>query len=55
MYVLVSQGIEVFRTDNKSEAEKILIDCNTKWYEYCQKCYENNERAADNEMFLYEE
>lgn len=54
-YVLVSQGIEIFRTDDREEAEAIMNKSNEEWYEYCQQCYDNNERPADNEVFMYEE
>lgn len=54
-YVLVSQGIEIYRTYNKLEAEKIMNDGNEEYFDYRQKCYDNYERPADNEIFLYEE
>ena len=54
-YVLVSQGIEIFRTKDKEEAEQMMNDDNEEWYKYCQWCYDNDERPADNEIFMYEE
>jgi hypothetical protein len=54
-YALVSQGIEIFRTFDKTEAEKIMNEGNDEYYDYCQKCYDNNEQPADNEIFMYEE
>lgn len=54
-YVLVSQGIEIYRTIDKEEAEKIMNESNKEWYEYREKCAENGERPADNEIFMYEE
>lgn len=54
-YVLVSQGIEIYRTSDKLEAEIMMFDSNAEWYEYCQQCYDNNEAPADNEVFMYEE
>jgi len=54
-YVLVSQGIEIFRTKDKNEAINIMKKSNSEWYEYCQKCYDNHESCADNEIFMYEE
>lgn len=54
-YVLVSQGIEIFRTHDKPEAEKIMNESNDEYYIYCQKCYDNNEAPVDNEVFMYEE
>lgn len=53
-YVLISQGVEIYRTDNKSEAEEIMINSNEDWYEYCQRCYDNYEIPADNEIFMEE-
>lgn len=54
-YVLVSQGIEIFRTFNKDEAEKMMNESNDEYRKYCQQCYDNNEPCADNEVFMYEE
>lgn len=54
-YVLVSQGIEIFRTKDKNEAEKIQRENNEEWNEYVQKCLDNGDTPADNEVFLYEE
>ena len=54
-YVLVSQGIVIYRTDNKAEAEALLKDWNEEDREDLQWCYDNGERAADNEVSMYEE
>lgn len=54
-YVLVSQGIEIFRTKDKEEAERIKDKSNEEWWNYVQKCIENGGFPADNEVFLYEE
>ena len=54
-YVLVSQGIELFRTFNKQEAEEYRDRENTDWDNYKEKCAENFEPCADNEVFMYEE
>lgn len=54
-YVLISQGIEIYRTKDKNEALGIMEQCNKEWYEYCQECYDNHEPCADNEIFMYEE
>jgi len=54
-YVLVSQGIEIFRTNDKEFAQKIMNEQNKEYYDYYEKCADNNEPAADNEVFLYEE
>jgi tRNA U38,U39,U40 pseudouridine synthase TruA len=54
-YILVSQGIEIYRAKDLGEAIKIKTDSNHRWYAYCIECSENNERPADNEVFMYEE
>ena len=54
-YVLVYQGVEIFRTKNKNEAEKIQRENNEEWNKYVQKCLDNGDTPADNEIFLYEE
>ena len=54
-YVLVSQGIEIYRTKDKQEAEEIMNSENEDWYKYCERCADNDERPADNEIFMYEE
>lgn len=54
-YVLVSQGLEIYRTTNKEEAERMMNESNAEWRAYCARCIEEWERPADNEVFLYEE
>ena len=54
-YVLVSHGIEIYRTTNKEEAEKMMEESNKSWREYVERCIEEHEPYADNEVFLYEE
>ena len=54
-YVLVSQGIEIYRTKDKNEATNIVEQGNKEWYKYCQECYDNHESCADNEITIYEE
>ena len=54
-YVLVSQGIEIYRTTDKAEAERMMNESNAEWREYYHRCIENHERPADNEVFMYEE
>lgn len=54
-YVLVSQGIEIYRTTDKTEAERMMNESNAEWREYVARCIENWERPADNEVFMYEE
>lgn len=54
-YVLVSQGIEIYRTINQEEAEKMMNESNERWRRYVNECIENGDRPADNEVFMYEE
>lgn len=54
-YVLVSQGIEIFRTTFKEEAERIMKESNEEFYNYKQRCLDNHEDYADTEVFMYEE
>jgi hypothetical protein len=54
-YVLVSQGIEIYRTTDKIEAETMINDDNEDWLEYVQQCVDDGVRYADNEVFMYEE
>ncbi len=54
-YVLVSQGIEIYRTNYEDEARKMQEDSNKDWREYAERCIEECEPYADNEVFLYEE
>ena len=54
-YVLVSQGIEIYRTTDKEEAETMMNESNKSWREYVERCIEEGERPADNEVFMYEE
>ena len=54
-YVLVSQGIEIYRTKDKDEAQKMMDKSNEDWREYVERCIEEGDRPADNEVFLEEE
>lgn len=54
-YVLVSQGIEIYRTKDKEEAENIMKCENESFYNYVQECLDNGETYADNEIEIYEE
>lgn len=54
-YVLVSQGIEIYRTTDKEEAEMMMKDDNEDWLEYVQQCVDDGVIYADNEVFMYEE
>ena len=53
-YVLVSQGIKIDETYDKEEAERRMNTANEEWYEYVQRCVDNYEPYADNEVFMYE-
>lgn len=54
-YVLVSQGIKIYETLDKTKAEEITNNENKKWHHYVERCMENMEPYADNEIFMYEE
>lgn len=54
-YVLVSQGIEIYRTTDKIEAETMMNESNEQCEKYVEKCCEEFEDYADNEVFMYEE
>ena len=53
--MLVSQGIEIYRTKDKEEAENIMKCENESFYNYVQECLDNGEPYADNEIEIYEE
>lgn len=54
-YVLVSQGMEIYRTKYKDEAQEMMDKSNKDWREYVERCIEEGDRPADNEVFLEEE
>lgn len=54
-FVLVSQGLKLFETDNFLKAFEFYTTSNEEWAEYCRQCAEEYEPAADNEVFMYEE
>lgn len=54
-YVLVSQGCKLFDTDNFMEAFEFFKTSNDEWHDYCQRCADEYEAPADNEVFMYEE
>ena len=54
-YVWVSQGIKIGETFDKEYAYNYMKSANEDWSNYCQECYDNYERPADNEIFVYEE
>lgn len=54
-YTLVSQGIAIYETENLQEVVDIARKENEQWYKYVEKCVEEWEPYADNEMFVYDE
>lgn len=54
-YVLVSQGVEIYRTTDEDEAKSIQAESNDVWRRYVEECLENGDVPVDNEVFLYEE
>lgn len=54
-YVLVSQGVEIYRTKDKDEAQEMMDKSNKDWREYVERCIEEGDRPTDNEVFLEEE
>ena len=54
-YALVSQGIKIYETFNKAKAEEIMSNSNKKWRYYVERCMEDMEPYADNEIFMCEE
>lgn len=51
-FVLVSQGIEIFRTKSQEKAVNMVKESNDEYFDYQQKCYDNYERPADNYVDL---
>ena len=51
-FVLVSQGIEIYRTKSQENAVNKVKECNDEYFDYLQKCYDNYERPADNYVDL---
>ena len=43
-YVLVSQGIEIYRTTDKDEAETMMNESNKRWREYVERCTRKGRR-----------
>ena len=54
-YVLLSQGIKIYETYDREEAETMADESNAEWYEYREQCAENYEPCADNEIEIVEE
>lgn len=51
-FVLVSQGIEIYRTKSQENAVNMVKEYNDEYFDYLQKCYDNYERPADNYVDL---
>lgn len=54
-YVLISQGVEIYRTKVKQDAVDEMNKSNEKYYKYLQKCLDVGDLPVDNEVFLEEE
>lgn len=54
-YVLASQGIKLFDTEDFMAAFDFYMKSNDEWREYCQHCADEYEVPADNEVFMYKE
>lgn len=54
-YVLVSQGIECNRSNNPYGIISEAIHSNKEYNKYLERCAEEYEIPADNEMFVYRE
>lgn len=52
-FVLASQGIEIYRTRNEAEAFYMMVKNNLEYYDYKQKCLDEHEMPADNEIELF--
>lgn len=51
-FVLVSQGIEIYRTKSQEQAINMVKEHNDEYFDYKQKCFDNYERPADNYVYL---
>lgn len=51
-FVLVSQGIEIYRTKSQENTVNMVKKYNDEYFDYLQKCYDNYERPADNYVDL---
>ena len=54
-YVLVSQGVKIYETFDRAKAEEVMNNRNKEWRYYVERCMEDMESYADNEIFIYEE
>lgn len=53
-YVLVSQGFKIDEIPDKEAAIEIANAENQRWASYVEKCAEDYEPYADNEVLVYE-
>ena len=53
-YVLVSQVCRIYEISNKETAIEIANAENQRWADYVEKCVNNYEPYADNEILVYE-
>lgn len=51
-FVLVSQGIEIYRTKSQEFAVNMVKKENDEYFDYRQRCADNYERPADNYIDL---
>jgi hypothetical protein len=51
-FVLVSQGVEIYRTKSQENAVNMVKKENDEYFDYCQRCADNYERPADNYIDL---
>lgn len=51
-FVLVSQGIEIYRTKSQENAVNMVKKGNDEWFDYKQRCIDNHEDYADNYIDL---
>ena len=51
-FVLVSQGIEIYRTKSQENAVNMVKKENDEWFDYKQRCIDNYEDYADNYIDL---
>lgn len=54
MFVLVSQGIKIYETENEQEALDIMTRENKEYYKFLESL-EDFEKPVDNKIFMYEE
>ena len=52
IFVCVSQGIEIMRTESQEKAINFVKKSNDDYFDYLQRCYDNFEVPADNYVSL---